>query len=85
MAYELPSAPEKNVYCDIHGQAPAEFAKKRGYAQYALSVTNSIAAPIEGLNEGEFSVWEARKSLPVAYFSNSGEPMPVSLAIVVET
>jgi VWFA-related protein len=80
-----PSPLVKNTYCDVHGQAPADLAKKAGYVQYALSVTNPIGAPIEGLNANEFAATDAGKLLPIAYFSgNSGRP-PVSLAIVVDS
>jgi VWFA-related protein len=77
------SFPVKNTYCDVHGQAPADLAKKAGYVQYARGHESNWRA-IEGLKANEFAVSDAGKPLPIAYFGCSSERTPVSLAIVVD-
>lgn len=76
------SSPE---LCKSPDVAPADVARKPGYRQFDVSVTNSIGWPVSGLKQQDFVLYAGSQTFPVTYFREHKDDEPLAIALVVDT
>lgn len=71
--------------CKSPGVPPANVARKPGYRQFDVSVTNSVGWPVPGLVQQDFVLYAGSQTFPVAYFREHKNDEPVAIALVVDS
>jgi VWFA-related protein len=71
--------------CKSPDVPPADVARKPGYRQFDVSVTDSTGWPISGLKQQDFVLYAGSQTFPVAYFREHKNDEPVAIALVVDT
>ena len=71
--------------CKSPDVPPADLARKPGYRQFDVSVTNSIGWPVSGLTQQDFVLHAGSRTFPVTYFREHKDDEPVAIALVVDT
>ena len=71
--------------CKAPDAPPADVARKPGYRQFDVSVTNSLGWPVSGLTQQDFVLHAGSQSFPVTYFWEHKDDEPVAIALVVDT
>jgi VWFA-related protein len=71
--------------CQSIDMPPQPIADKPGYAEYAITVTDSDGQPLTGLTRKDFVASRGNEVVPIEFFRGDTSPSPVSIAVVLDS
>ncbi len=80
-----PTAAVQPPLCPPASAPSRELASKPGYVQLTVYVTDPSDKPVAGLKQSDFTASASNKQLPIEFFHDNQNGVPLSLALALDT